>query len=132
MTKTIGLSEARQPLPKLITRTSRHMERVVITRKGKPEAILMGFEEFECWVETLELMRNSETVRGIRKGLKDLAANRSQSFEEVFAEPLHGKPKSVRLSREPSRCWKASTPASKNPSKKPSTKYLKTLWWAKN
>ena len=93
MVKTISLSEARQTLPKLITRTSRLMDRVVITRKGKPEAVIMGFEEFECWVETLELMRNPETVRGIREGLKDLAAGRFQSFEEVLGEPLHGKAK---------------------------------------
>ena len=93
MVKTISLSEARQTLPKLITRASRLMDRVVITRRGKPEAVIMGFEEFECWVETLELMRNPETVRGIREGLKDLAAGRFQSFEEVLGEPLHGKPK---------------------------------------
>ncbi len=53
----------------------------------------MGFEEFECWVETLELMGSPETLRGIREGLKDLAAGRSQSFEEVFGEPLHDKAK---------------------------------------
>ncbi len=53
----------------------------------------MGFEECECWVETLELTGNPETVRGIREGLRDLAAGRSQSFEEVFGEPLHGKAK---------------------------------------
>lgn len=93
MVKTIRLSEARQTLPQLVMRTHRLMDRVVITRKGKPEAVLMGFEEFESWIETLELMGDPETVRGIREGLKDLAAGRAQSFEEVFGEPLHGKTK---------------------------------------
>jgi prevent-host-death family protein len=87
--KTIAVSEARQTLPELVTRMRKLMDRVIITRKGKPEAVIMGFEEYESWLETLELMSRSEAVRGIREGLADLKAGRSRSFEEVFGEPLH-------------------------------------------
>ena len=93
MTKIIPLSEARQTLPSLVTRMRRLMNRVIITRKGKPEAVLMGLDEYESWVETLELVSRPEAVAGIREGLADLAARRSKSFEEVFGEPLHGKGK---------------------------------------
>ena len=90
MIKTIPVSEARQSLPGLIARMRKLMERVIITRKGKPEAVLMGFEEYESWIETLELMSRPETMKGIREGLADLKAGRTRSFEEVFKEPLHG------------------------------------------
>jgi len=93
VTKTIPVSEARQSLPELITRMRKLMDRVIITRKGKPEAVLMGFEEYEGWIETLELMSRPKTVKGIREGLADLKAGRARSFEEVFGEPLHGRPK---------------------------------------
>ncbi len=93
MIKTIPLSEARQTLPSLVTRMRKLMNRVIITRKGKPEAVLMGLDEYESWVETLELVSRPETVAGIREGLADLAAGRSKSFEEVFGEPLHDKGK---------------------------------------
>ncbi len=93
MTKTIPISEVRQKLPDLVDRMRRLMERVIITRKGKPEAVMMGFEEYESWVETLELMANPEAVRGIHEGLADLSAGRSRPFEEVFKEPLRGKTK---------------------------------------
>jgi PHD/YefM family antitoxin component YafN of YafNO toxin-antitoxin module len=53
----------------------------------------MGFDEYESWIETLELMSKPKTLRGIREGLADLAAGRSRSFEEVFGEPLHVKAK---------------------------------------
>lgn len=93
MIKTVPVSEARQTLPDLITRMRKLMDRVIITRKGKPEAVMMAFDEYESWVETLELMSRPETVKGIREGLEDLKAGRSRSFEEVFGEPLYGKSK---------------------------------------
>ena len=90
MTRTLTVSEARQTLPALVSRIRRLMDRAIITRKGKPEAILMGIEEYESWVETLELMSRSATVSGIRQGLADLKAGRVRSFEQVFDEPLNG------------------------------------------
>jgi antitoxin YefM len=93
MVKTIAVSEARQNLPELVGRMRTLLERVVITRNGKPEAVMMAFEEYESWVETLELLSRRETVRGIREGLADLSAGRARSFEDVFGEPLHVKTK---------------------------------------
>jgi len=54
---------------------------------------MMAFEEYESWVETLELMSRPETVRGIHEGLADLSAGRARSFEDVFGESLHVKTK---------------------------------------
>jgi PHD/YefM family antitoxin component YafN of YafNO toxin-antitoxin module len=69
------------------------MDRVIITRKGKPEAVLMGMDEYESWIETLELVSRPESVSGIREGLADLANGQARTFEEVFGEPLHAKGK---------------------------------------
>ncbi len=93
MIKTIPVSEARQSLPLLVSRMGKLMNRVIITRKGKPEAVLMGLEEYESWVETLEMMSRPETINGIREGLTDLKTGRSRSFEQAFGESLHGKTK---------------------------------------
>ena len=93
MVKTVPVSEARQTLPELVSRMRRLMDRVIITRNGKPEAVMMAFEEYESWVETLELLSSPESVRGIHEGLEDLKAGRSRSFEKVFGEPLHARAK---------------------------------------
>ena len=93
MVRTIPVSEARQNLPALVTRMRKLMERVIITRNGKPAAVMLGIEEYESWVETLELMSSPDAVHGVREGLADLKAGRSRSFEDVFGEPLHGKAK---------------------------------------
>ncbi|MGE0273920.1 MAG: type II toxin-antitoxin system Phd/YefM family antitoxin [Nitrospiraceae bacterium] len=47
MTKTLPISEACTRLPDLVEAATRTMDRVIITRNGKPEAVLMGHEEFE-------------------------------------------------------------------------------------
>lgn len=93
MIKTIPISEARQNLPKLINHIHKLMGQVIITRKGKPEVVIMDFEEYESWIETLELMSRPESVQGIREGLADLKAGRSRSFRQVFKESVRGKAK---------------------------------------
>ena len=91
--KTMPLSEARRTLPKLVSESSRRMNRTIITRKGKAEAVLMGMEEYESWVETLEIVSRPETLKALREGIADLKAGRVSSFEEVVKEPLRGKAK---------------------------------------
>ncbi|WP_447977935.1 type II toxin-antitoxin system Phd/YefM family antitoxin [Candidatus Nitrospira bockiana] len=93
MRKTIPVSEARQTLPQLVTSIGKLMDRVIITRKGKPAAVLMGVEEYESWVETLDLVAEKEALAGIREGLANLKEGRSRSFEQVFGEPLRGSRK---------------------------------------
>jgi prevent-host-death family protein len=87
MTKTLPISEVRLRLPDLVEEASRSMERVIITRKGKPHAVLMGHEEFESWAETLEVLSSPTEMAKIREGLADLAKGNVVSYEEAFGEP---------------------------------------------
>ncbi len=93
MIRTIPVSEARQSLPQLVGRMRSVMDRVVVTRNGVPAAVLMGIEEYEGWVETLEIAARPKVLRGVREGLADLKAGRARSFKEVFGEPVGGKSK---------------------------------------
>ena len=93
MTKTIPVSEARQTLPLLVSHLRKVMDRIIITRKGQPAAVLMGIDEYESWIETLELTSKPETLADLRGGLADVKAGRTRSFADVFGEPLHEKRK---------------------------------------
>ena len=55
-----------------------------ITKGGVPAAVLMNAEEYEGWMETLEIMKTPELVKGIEEGKKDLREGRYSTFEEVF------------------------------------------------
>ncbi len=89
--KTIPLSEARKILPKLIQAHQKTLDRTIITRRGKAEAVLMGMNEFESWVETLEILARPKTVAALREGIDDLKKGRVHSFEDVVKEPLRGR-----------------------------------------
>ncbi len=88
MNKTIPLKEARQKFPTLVERADRLSERFVVTKNGTPRAVLMSVEEFEIWVESLELMSNPKAVKNLEKGLKEAKSRKVASFKEVFGEEL--------------------------------------------
>src|SRR2546422_3961760 len=94
MTKTLPITEARQNLPDLVERVRKLRARYIITRNGRPDAVLIGHDEFESWLETMEVLTDREEIKAIQEGLADLRAGRVSSYEEVFGEPLSGqKPK---------------------------------------
>ena len=66
---TLGVSQVRQNLPKLIDEVDARFERLFITKGGKPKAVLMSSEEFESWMETIASYENPETMK-IHKEVK--------------------------------------------------------------
>lgn len=87
-TELLSVSELRSQVLKLIQQLERVPERYIITRDGKPAAVLLGYEEFKNLMATLEVVLDREMVEGIEEGLRDKKARRIKTFEEVFGEPL--------------------------------------------
>lgn len=83
--KTLPFSEARKTLSSIVDEVAGSQEHVVITKQGKPKAVVMSVEEFEGWQETLEVMADKGTMRAIERGLRDSKAGRVRSLEEVRA-----------------------------------------------
>ena len=65
MTKTMSLKQARSRFSTLVDKADRLSERFIVTKNGTPKAVVMGAEEFESWVETLELLSNPKAVKEI-------------------------------------------------------------------
>ncbi|HZP95656.1 MAG TPA: type II toxin-antitoxin system Phd/YefM family antitoxin [Candidatus Limnocylindria bacterium] len=86
--KTLPLTEARKDLSKIVDEVSTAHEHVVITKQGKPEAVVMSADEFEGWQETLEILSDPAAMRGIRQGERDIRAGRVHRWEDVKAR-LH-------------------------------------------
>lgn len=77
---TIGASEARDEFSELLNRAVYAGERSVITRRGKPVAVLLSAEDFEA-LERLEDLFDEQLVReadaeddGTRVPLEELKA----------------------------------------------------------
>lgn len=86
MVTTLPLTEARNRFAELVEMASGMFARFTITRKGKPEAVLMSKEEYDSLVETLEIMSNPKTMASIRRAMADIKAGRVTPWEEVKKE----------------------------------------------
>ncbi|WP_447979467.1 type II toxin-antitoxin system Phd/YefM family antitoxin [Candidatus Nitrospira bockiana] len=91
MTKTLAISEARQNLTDLVDRVRRLQSRYVITVNGRPDAVIISHDEFESWLETLDVLSDSEEVASIQRGLSEIANGHTVSYEDVFGETIDGR-----------------------------------------
>jgi len=84
--KTLSLSEAKMKLSGLIDAISSNDEEVLITRNGRPAAVLISPDEFESMRETIAIRSDSEMMDEIKKGLKALKNKKVKlySLEELF------------------------------------------------
>lgn len=88
MARVLSLSEAKAHLSRLVADLEKDEEELVITRNGRPAAVLISAEEYESWRETRLIRRNRELMNDIKKGLSQLEKGQRVTFEEVFGEPL--------------------------------------------
>lgn len=89
MAKTLPISEVKTRLPELVTKVHEREEEVVVTKNGKPAAVLVNYEEYERLKETLDVLCDAELMQQIRKSQGFYAAGKKGlAFEDVFGEPL--------------------------------------------
>lgn len=89
MAKTLPISEVKARLPELVTGVEEREEEIVVTRNGKPAAMLVNYAEYERLKETLDVLSDPQLMQQIRESRAYFASGKKGlSFEEVFAEPL--------------------------------------------
>jgi len=88
MPKILPISEVKTRLTELVTDVNDRDE-VIVTRNGKPAAVLVGYDDYQSLKETLEVLSDADLMEQIRKSRAYFAAGgKGLSFEDVFGEPL--------------------------------------------
>lgn len=84
--KTLSLSEAKMKLSGIIENVIATDEEVIITKNGRPAAVLISPDEFESMKETIAIRSDSDMMDEIKKGLNALKKNKAKlySLEELF------------------------------------------------
>ena len=92
MAKTLPISEVKTRLPELVSGIAEREEEIVVTRNGKPAAVLVNYDEYERLKDSLEVLSDPDLMKQIRRS-KSFYAKRKQgmSFEAVFGESLHAR-----------------------------------------
>ena len=70
--KILPFVEARAKLSLLVDRVAAMDEEILITRNGRPAAVLVSPDEYEGWQETRAIRSDRELMREIRRGLRGL------------------------------------------------------------
>jgi antitoxin YefM len=86
MPKTVPVREFRTKLSELLSDVADRRDHVLITRNGKPAAVLVPIDEYEALEETAEILSDSVTLAQIETGLKELAQGDSETLEQLRRE----------------------------------------------
>ncbi len=81
---TIGISDVRANLPKLIDEVYEKLKSFVITVSGKPKAVVMSVEELESLQETAEILAIPGARESILIGKEQAKKRQGISLEELL------------------------------------------------
>ena len=86
MVNTISVRELRPQLSKVMENIHKKFDRYVITRRGKPEVVMMSIDDYEGLLETLEIESDPELMADIRQAEKDMKNGKGKSLEQIHKE----------------------------------------------
>lgn len=77
------LAEIKAHLSEIVDRVEREHERVVLTRNGRPAAVIMSPDDLAALEDTLELLSDPAALEEIRAARDDIARGRVVSADEL-------------------------------------------------
>ncbi|MBU0457852.1 type II toxin-antitoxin system Phd/YefM family antitoxin [Patescibacteria group bacterium] len=81
--KRISATNARKQLFDLIEQAGRPGVFIGISHRDLPDVVMMSVDEFEGWIETMEIMASPTLVKKIEAGLKEVNSGQMTSLEDV-------------------------------------------------
>jgi prevent-host-death family protein len=83
MPKTVPFTEARRRFSELVDEVEQRHEHLVITRNGRPAAVVLSADEYDAFEETLAVLEDEETLGALRGSEEDVRAGRLFSLADV-------------------------------------------------
>jgi antitoxin YefM len=85
---TLPLAEIKKRLSEIVDRVSTRHERVVLTRNGRPEAVILSPDDLESLEETLEILSQPRALEEIRRSRADIDRGEFLTAEQLRAKYL--------------------------------------------
>ena len=83
--KIVSVTQLKPKLLEVISRAQKLGQEYLVTKNGRPAAVIMGFDEWESWRETLEVLSDKSAMKRIRRSLRYFrSGGRGKSLEQVF------------------------------------------------
>ncbi len=86
MTETLPLATVKEKFSEIVDRVQRQQDRVIVTRNGRPVAVLVSPDDIESLEETLAVTSDRSLMRQIRESEKAVAqGERGVELDELRA-----------------------------------------------
>jgi len=85
---TLPLSEIKKRLSEIVDGVEQRHDRVVLTRNGRPAAVILSPDDLESLEETLEILSDPSAIRDIRKAERELDRGNSVTADKLRAKYL--------------------------------------------
>jgi len=79
------LADVKNHLSEVVERLEREHGRVVITKHGRPAAVVLSIEDLDSLEETLEVLSNTVLMDDVRAGLAELARGEAVTLSKTQA-----------------------------------------------
>jgi antitoxin YefM len=84
----LSLADVKNRLSEVVDRLEREHGRIIITKHGRPAAVVLNIDDLEGLEETLELLADPKIMRRIKKANAELADGRSATLTKAQALEL--------------------------------------------
>ena len=85
-TLELGMHDASRSLAQIVKELNETPGVVSVQRYGKPVLAIMTWDDYEGLMETLEIVRDPETMESFRKAVEQFEAGEVMPFEDFAAE----------------------------------------------
>jgi antitoxin YefM len=82
MPETIPFTEAKAHLSELVDKVVGEHERFVLTRNGRPAAVLLSPDELESLEETVEILQDKRLLESIRRSRREAAQGKRLRLQD--------------------------------------------------
>lgn len=88
MSETLPLAEIKAHLSEIVDRVEREHERIVLTRNGRPAAVILSPADLEALEDALDLLSDPRAMEEISAGREDIEKGRVVTADELRAKYL--------------------------------------------
>lgn len=80
---TLSVADARANFSKLVEAAATTHERFEVTRNGDRAVVVLGVDDYDALLETLDILSNADEVQAIQEGIRAIENGETHSAEEV-------------------------------------------------
>lgn len=88
MEETLPLAEIKAKLSEIVDRVEERHERIILTRNGRPAAVLISPADLEALEDTLDLLLDQDALAEIQRARKEIARGKGIRADELRARYL--------------------------------------------